>query len=125
MLTMATTSTGSADGTVPPSVEVTAVVPPPAEAPPQGKKRSFTFPSAYTVLFLLLILVTIATWFIPAGRYNYGADGKPIPDSYHTVAQNPQRILQDALQAPINGMYGLLGSDGSVSVWNSGVLYGA
>ena len=32
-------------------------------------KRSFRFPTAYTVLFILLILVVIATWIIPAGQY--------------------------------------------------------
>ena len=27
--------------------------------------------------------------------------------------------------APINGLYGIKGSDGSISVWNSGELFGA
>jgi len=90
----------------------------------EGQGR-FKFPTAYTVLFILLILVVIATWIIPAGLYDLNADGEPIPGSYHSVEQNPQRILADGLLAPVNGMYGIQGEDGSVNVYNSGDLFGA
>ena len=53
------------------------------------------------------------------------SDGEPIPGTYHTVPANPQRIVVDSLMAPINGLYGIEGEDGSVSVWNSGELFGA
>ena len=95
------------------------------EAPVEEKKGGFKFPTAYTVLFLLLILVVIATWIIPAGQYETNEDGEPIPGSYHQVEQNPQKIIADGLMAPVNGMYGIEGEDGSVSVYNSGGLYGA
>jgi uncharacterized ion transporter superfamily protein YfcC len=95
------------------------------EAPAGEAKSGFKFPTAYTVLFLLLILVVIATWIIPAGQYDKNEDGEPIPGSYHEVEQNPQKIVADGLMAPVNGMYGLEGEDGSVSVYNSGSLYGA
>src|SRR3954469_12605361 len=88
-------------------------------------KRSFTFPSAYTILFLLLIVVTILTWIIPAGQYDYTPDGSPIPGTYHTVPQNPQRLVQGAFLGPIDGMYGIKNSAGNVSANNSGSLYGA
>jgi uncharacterized ion transporter superfamily protein YfcC len=88
-------------------------------------KHSFTFPSAYTILFLLLIVVTILTWIIPAGQYNYTPDGSPIPGTYHTVPQNPQRLVQGMFLGPIDGMYGLKDSTGNVSANNSGSLYGA
>jgi uncharacterized ion transporter superfamily protein YfcC len=88
-------------------------------------RRSFTFPSAYTILFLLLIVVTILTWIIPAGQYDYTADGSPIPGTYHAVPQNPQRLVQGALLGPIDGMYGIKNSAGNVSANNSGSLYGA
>jgi len=91
----------------------------------KDKKGGFKFPTAYTVLFLLLILVVIATWIIPAGQYDKNEDGEPIPGSYHEVEQNPQKIIADGLMAPVNGMYGLEGEDGSVSVYNVGALYGA
>ena len=87
----------------------------------QGEgKRAFTFPSAYTILFLLLIVVTILTWIIPAGQYDYTPDGSPIPGTYHTVPQNPQRLVQGAFLGPIDGMYGLKDSTGNVSANNSG-----
>ena len=41
------------------------------------------------------------------------------------MESNPQRIIADGLLAPVNGMYGIEGEDGSVSVYNSGSLYGA
>ena len=49
------------------------------EDPSDEGKRGFTFPTAYTVLFILLILVVIATWFVPAGQYDKSEDGEPIP----------------------------------------------
>lgn len=95
------------------------------KTPAEEEQGGFKFPTAYTVLFILLILVVIATWFIPAGQYEKNEDGEPIPGSYHQVEQNPQRILADGLLAPVNGMYGIEGEDGSVSIYNSGGLYGA
>ena len=97
----------------------------PAADSQAGAGRSFTFPSAYTILFLLLIVVTVLTWVIPAGRYEYGADGAPIPGTYHAVPQNPLRIVEGALLGPVDGMYGLKNSQGLVSASGSGDLYGA
>ena len=89
------------------------------------EKKGFQFPTAYTVLFVLLILVVIATWIIPAGQYDLTPDGEPIPGTYHEVEPNPQKIIADGLMAPVNGMYGIQGEDGSVSVYNEGSLFGA
>ena len=94
-------------------------------SPQEEEKSGFRFPTAYTVLFILLILVVIATWFIPAGQYEKNEDGEPIPGSYHPVEQNPQKIIADGLMAPVNGMYGIEGEDGTISVYNWGALYGA
>jgi uncharacterized ion transporter superfamily protein YfcC len=88
-------------------------------------KKKFTFPSAFTILFILLILIALATWVIPAGSYEYNADGEPIPGTYHSVPANPQRILTGLLKGPINGMYGIEDASGNVDVWNSGELFGA
>ena len=60
-------------------------------------------PTAYTTLFLLIILVAIATWFIPAGAYDY-ADGVPVAGTYHPVDANPQGI-GGILQAAFSGFY--------------------
>jgi uncharacterized ion transporter superfamily protein YfcC len=96
-----------------------------AETAPAPEKRGFSLPSAYTILFVLIVLVAIGTWIIPAGQYELDENNQPIPGSYHQVDQNPQRIIADSLLAPINGLYGIEGEDGSVSVWNSGELFGA
>jgi uncharacterized ion transporter superfamily protein YfcC len=89
-------------------------------------RRGFSLPSAYTILFALIVLMAIATYIIPAGRYELDEDGQPIPGTYEQVPQNPQRIVTDSLLAPINGLYGIENAeDGSISVWNSGELFGA
>ena len=89
------------------------------------KKSGFTFPTAYTILFALVIVVAAATWLIPAGQYDLDANSQPIPGTYHQVESNPQRLLASALMGPINGMYGIVDETGNVSVWNSGELFGA
>ena len=92
----------------------------------EAKKRGFRLPSAYTILFLLIVVVAALTWVIPAGRYDYNADGTPVPGSYHRVDQTPARIVFDSLTAPINGLYGIKSpDDGSISYYNSGTLFGA
>ena len=89
-------------------------------------KRTFTFPSAYTILFAIMVVVTFLTWIIPAGQYNYDKDGKPIPNTYHAVPKNPQHFFQNTLLAPIDGMYGLKDlATGQVSTGAAGVLYGS
>jgi uncharacterized ion transporter superfamily protein YfcC len=88
-------------------------------------KKKFTFPSAFTILFILLVLIALATWIVPAGSYDYDEDGAPIPNTYHTVPSNPQKLLASALKGPINGMYGIEDETGNVDVWNYGELFGA
>jgi uncharacterized ion transporter superfamily protein YfcC len=89
------------------------------------KKSRFTLPSAYTILFALIVLAAIATWVIPAGVYNLNAAGEPIPGTYHEVAAKPSRILVDSLTAPINGLYGIENAQGNINYYNSGTLFGA
>jgi uncharacterized ion transporter superfamily protein YfcC len=97
-----------------------------ASSSAQEPRRGFSLPSAYTILFFLIVLVAIATWVIPAGAYELDENGQPIPGTYAQVEQNPQRIVADSLLAPINGLYGIESAeDGSISVWNSGELFGA
>ncbi len=94
-------------------------------APNKSSKRKFTFPTAFTILFILLVVIAFATWVIPSGSYDYDPDGAPIPGTYHTVPSNPQKLLQSALKGPINGMYGIENDTGNVDVWNYGELFGA
>jgi uncharacterized ion transporter superfamily protein YfcC len=88
----------------------------------QGKKK-FKFPTAFTILIIITVVVAILTFVIPAGQYDY-ENGQPIPNTYHAVEPNPQR-LRDAIAAPINGMYGIQDSTGNINIYNSGDLYGA
>jgi uncharacterized ion transporter superfamily protein YfcC len=90
-----------------------------------AKKSRFTLPSAYTILFALIVLAAIATWAIPAGVYNLNAAGEPVPGTYHEVASKPARILVDSLTAPINGLYGIEDAKGNINYYNSGSLFGA
>jgi uncharacterized ion transporter superfamily protein YfcC len=93
-------------------------------AEPAPKSR-FALPSAYTILFALIVVAAIATWIIPAGTYDLNADGEPVPGTYHEVEAKPSRILVDSLTAPINGMYGIEDETGNISYYNSGTLFGA
>jgi uncharacterized ion transporter superfamily protein YfcC len=93
-----------------------------AAAPKQSR---FTLPSAYTILFALIVLAAIATWIIPAGTYDLNDAGEPLPGTYHEVEAKPARILVDSLTAPINGLYGIEDAKGNINYYNSGTLFGA
>jgi len=86
-------------------------------------KKKFKFPTAFTILIIITVVVAILTFVIPAGQYTY-ENGQPVPGTYHAVEPNPQR-LRDAIAAPINGMYGIQDSTGNINIYNSGDLYGA
>ena len=56
------------------------------DEPPIEQKRGIRFPTAFTVLAVVLLLVWIASFFVPAGRYTTDpATGGPIPGSYHKL----------------------------------------
>jgi uncharacterized ion transporter superfamily protein YfcC len=59
---------------------------PPPALPPEPPKRTFKFPTAFTVLAAVLLLVWIASFFVPAGIYKTSAaTGSPVPGTYHTL----------------------------------------
>jgi uncharacterized ion transporter superfamily protein YfcC len=120
--TTAAASVRQHDG-VDPSAPAPAAVAP--QEPTEPAARQLAFPSAYTILFLLLIVIAALTWVIPAGQYNRNPDGEPIPGTYHTVPQNPQRLISGTLLAPVSGTYGIQNVEGNVGPSNSGTLYGA
>lgn len=42
----------------------------------------FKFPTAYTILFILIALVAVMTWIVPAGKYQMAMNatlGKEVP----------------------------------------------
>jgi uncharacterized ion transporter superfamily protein YfcC len=67
------------------------------------------FPTAYTILFLLIVLVAALTWVIPAGQYDRAMNEEigrevAVPGTFQTVESNPQGPI-DVLMAPIAGFY--------------------
>jgi uncharacterized ion transporter superfamily protein YfcC len=88
-------------------------------------RHGFRLPSAYTILFALIVVMAVATWLIPAGTYDLDKEGAPVPGTYHSVDSQPARILTDSLTAPINGLYGIEDDKGNINYYNTGVLFGA
>ena len=93
-----------------------------------GARKSFRFPSAFTVLFAVTIAVWVLAFVIPTGSYQMDAEtGRPIPGSYQG-SDNPLSFgdrLMELFLAPINGLYGVMNADGFIGPYESGELYGA
>ncbi len=67
--------------------------------------KKFRMPTAYTILFLLLILVAAATWLIPAGAYERtGEEETPVAGTYQAVDPTPQGP-GDVILASFQGFY--------------------
>ncbi|WP_221912962.1 YfcC family protein [Streptococcus halichoeri] len=81
----------------------------------EQKKRGFKLPSSYTVLFIIIAIMAVLTWFIPAGAYETAKDGTVISGTYHAVKANPQGIY-DVFMAPVRGMLGTKTTDGAIQV---------
>lgn len=69
----------------------------------------FRFPTAFTILYVLIILVAALTWVIPAGEYEMtyseALDKEvPVAGTYKQVESNPQG-LKAVIMAPIAGLY--------------------
>lgn len=61
-------------------------------------------PTAYTILFAIILVMTILTWVVPSGSYEYREDGEPIAGSYHQVEDQRQPITS-VVTAPLEGLY--------------------
>ena len=71
----------------------------------QEKKKKFSMPTAYTILFALIVVVAVLTWIVPAGQYEMTEiNGKevPVPGTYQKVESTPQNLF-DILKAPAIG----------------------
>jgi len=71
--------------------------------------RKFQFPSAFTILFGLIILVAALTHVVPAGQYETAyseALGRDVPvaGTYRQIEPNPQGLF-DVILAPVAGLY--------------------
>ncbi|APE30335.1 C4-dicarboxylate ABC transporter [Halomonas aestuarii] len=81
------------------------------DQPPPDVERDLAsrFPTAYTILFGLIILVASLTWIIPAGQYDRVMNEEvgrelAVPGTYQTVESNPQGFVEVML-APTAGFY--------------------
>ncbi|WP_026476621.1 YfcC family protein [Alkaliphilus transvaalensis] len=72
-----------------------------------NSKKGIKIPHTYVIIFSILLLVSLATYLIPAGEYERAenASGRTVvvEDSYHRVESNPQGIIK-VLQAPLRGI---------------------
>jgi uncharacterized ion transporter superfamily protein YfcC len=73
------------------------------------EQTSSRFPTAYTILFLLIIFVAALTWIIPAGSYDRVMNDTvgrevAVAGTYQEVAPNPQGFA-DVMLAPGAGFY--------------------
>ena len=111
---------------VPPGTTEPPVPPPTVEPPEAGKPR--WFPTAFTVLAAVLLVVWVASFVIPSGAYEINPEtGGPVPGTYKEIDTDkslPHQFYK-LWNAPTNGLYGIENEQGNVSVDNSGALYGA
>jgi len=60
----------------------------------ENTKKRFQMPSSYTVLIIIIAIMAILTWIIPAGKYDTDEAGNLIAGTYQTVTSNPTRDLR-------------------------------
>jgi len=80
-----------------------------SDSSPEQTRKPLKFPTAFTILFGLIIVVAALTWIVPAGQYqretNAALDREvPVAGTYAVTDPNPQGIA-DVLMAPIAGLY--------------------
>ncbi len=95
---------------------------------PDETKKSFKFPTALGIMTMVLVLVWLGAFFIPAGQYELDAEGAPISGSFHNV-ESPLTFgerVWDLVLAPVNGLYGIQDLEsGLVGPFNRGALFGS
>ncbi|QIS04130.1 YfcC family protein [Nocardia brasiliensis] len=91
-------------------------------------RRRWSFPSTYTILAGVAVLVWLAAFVIPPGAYDIDDRGRPIAGTYHRVVdgQGFGARLRELFLAPVNGLYGVRDeASGHVGPDLTGHLYGA
>ena len=76
---------------------------------PDGHGMAARFPTAYSILFGLIIVVAALTWIIPAGQYDRAMNEEvgreiAVPGTFKSVESNPQGFV-DVMLAPVAGFY--------------------
>lgn len=88
------------------------------------KKRSFKSPNAYVIIFAVMALVAVLTWFIPGGEYKLDDAGRAIGGTYTQAESNPQGFW-DIIMAPIIGMVGNEAISGAIAISLNIMLFGS
>ena len=69
-----------------------------APSPQETPKQRRQMPHTFIILFLFIVVMSIATYFVPAGAYNrnIGEDGRAVvdPTSFHVVESSPVTPMQ-------------------------------
>lgn len=80
------------------------------------QKKKFEMPTAYTVLFIIIVIMAVLTWIVPAGQYQVDEEtGNYIAGTYEQIARQPQG-LWDVMMAPIKGMVGSETTGGAIEI---------
>jgi uncharacterized ion transporter superfamily protein YfcC len=105
-----------------------------------GQPKRFKFPSALTVLGIVLLAVWVASFFIPAGIYDIDPEtGGPVPGSYHELPDCDDAPAEELCsnrslgqqfgllwRATPNGLYGVESvATRQVGADEEGFLYGS
>lgn len=78
-------------------------------------KKRFQIPSSFSVLLMIIAVMAILTWIIPAGQYKVDKAGAILSGSYESVKQNPQGIW-DVFMAPINAMLSKSSTNSAIDI---------
>lgn len=81
----------------------------------QKEKKGFRMPSSFTVLFIIIAIMAVMTWLIPAGQYKTDDAGNLIAGTYQRIASSKQG-LYDIFMAPVRGMIGTSKTSGAIEV---------
>lgn len=109
------------------------------DAPRALRRKRRRFPTPFTVLAVVLLVVWVASFFIPSGVYEIDANtGGPVPGTYRelsscdaatdgeTCADKSFTAQFETLwDAPPNGLYGVQNAQGRVGPDEEGFLYGS
>jgi uncharacterized ion transporter superfamily protein YfcC len=86
------------------------------EPEPEQPAKKLKFPTAFTVLGIVLLLVWVASFFVPAGAYKLNKNGEPEPGTYYKLpdcsapaseapALEPKASPTESGQAPADAKY--------------------
>lgn len=91
------------------------------ENPKKKKKKGL---NSYVVIFAVIALMALLTWFVPGGEYDLDESGYAIAGTYRELPANPQG-LWDVITAPIVGMVGNGSVSGAISISLYIMLFGS